>query len=66
MALKHYVPVSVAVFLLVIAAAHRLSFPVAPFALIVLFGETLLGFQVEDGRVWHFLEGLWKPVKPRH
>lgn len=66
MTLRQYFPLSVGLFLLVVGAAHHFSVPVLPFALLVLFGETLLGFQVEDQKVLHSVEGLWKAMKPRH
>lgn len=51
MTLKHYFPISVGVFALAIAIPVHFGFPVAPFALILLTGETLLGFQLEDHKV---------------
>ena len=60
MTLKHYFPISVAFFLLVTGLVHYLHVPVLPFALIILVGETLLGFQVEDHKVPRFLRELFK------
>ena len=59
MTLRQYVPLSIAVFVLVFAAARSLDVPFAPFALILLFGETLLGFQVEDHRVPRFFKSVF-------
>ena len=65
MSLKNYFLVSVGVFLLVIGIAHYFSVPAAPFAAIVLVGETLLGFQVEDHRVAKAVKQLFTPAKPQ-
>lgn len=59
MTLRQYVPPSIAVLVLVYAIARALDIPFAPFALILLFGETLLGFQVEDHRVPRLLKGIF-------
>ena len=48
MPLKHYIPISVGVFLLVILTARHYSVPIAPFALVLLVGETIIGLQLED------------------
>ena len=64
MALRHYFPISVGVFVLVVAMARYFAMPVMPFAVIVLAGETLLGFQLEDHRVSNFLKEMFRP--PRH
>ena len=61
MRLRYYFPISVAVFVLVVAAARYFSFPILPFAVILLVGETLLGFQVEDHKVPHALKSLFHP-----
>jgi hypothetical protein len=63
MRLKYYFPISVGVFLLLIGAVHFLSLPVLPFAVLTLFGETLLGFQVENHRVQHWADDLWKAIR---
>jgi hypothetical protein len=64
MRLKHYFPISVAVFVMFILAAHYFSVPAAPFALILLTGETLLGFQLEDHKVPRMLRNLFRPSNP--
>ena len=66
MSLKHYFPISVAVFILMIALVQRLALPVAPFALILLAGETMLGFQLEDHRVQRALKNFFTVPKPHH
>jgi hypothetical protein len=63
MPLKYYFPLSIAVFVLVVAAASYYSVPVMPFALILLAAETLLGFQVEDHRIPRFLTQLFRAPK---
>jgi len=63
MKLRYYFPISVGVFLLVVGGVHLLSFPVLPFALILLFGETVLGFQAEDHKVQHLVTDLWRAIR---
>ena len=65
MDLKHYVPISLGVFAAVILIARYFAVPVAPFALILLVGETIIGFQLEDRKVFRFLETLAHAFKPR-
>lgn len=64
MSLKHYFQISVAVFLVVVAGARYFSVPVLPFAAILLTGETLLGFQVEDHKAGRFVKAFFTPAKP--
>jgi len=66
MSLRQYFPISVLLFVLVIATVHHFSVPVLPFALIVLAGETLLGFQLEDHRVPRLLKDLFTVPEPHH
>ena len=66
MSLKHYFQISVLIFLVVIAATRYFSVPALPFALILLTGETLLGFQVEDHKASRTLKALFTPAKPHH
>ena len=63
MPLKHYIPISIGVFALVILTAHYYSVPVAPFAIVLLVGETILGLQLEDQKIFRFLEALAQSVK---
>lgn len=65
MTLKHYVPISVGVFAAVILAVRFFGVPFAPFAFLLLVGETLIGLQLEDQRVSRFLEDLAHAFKPR-
>jgi hypothetical protein len=51
MKLRYYFPLSVAIFAVVLGALYRLPVPLLPFALILLAGETLVGFQLEDHKV---------------
>ena len=64
MELKYYVPISIGVFAAVVAAARHFGLPPAPFVLILLVGETILGLQMEDQKVFHFLEDLARAFKP--
>ena len=66
MRLKLYFPISVGFFALVVIAAHYSTVPVLPFAAILLVGETLLGFQLEDHRVPRFLASIFKHSKQQH
>jgi len=63
MSLKHYFPLSLVVFAAVAVAAHYSKLPVAPFVVILLTGETLMGFQLEDHKVGHLLESMWQTFK---
>ena len=63
MPLKHYIPISIGVFVLVLLTARYYSVPIAPFALIVLVGETIIGLQLEGQRVSRFLEDLVRASK---
>ena len=63
MPLKHYIPISVGVFALVILAARYYLVPIAPFALVLLVGETIAGLQLEDQKVFRFLEDLARSFK---
>jgi hypothetical protein len=60
MTLAKYFPISVALFVAVVSGAIYYSLPVAPFALILLAGETLIGFELEDHRVPRFLGQIFK------
>lgn len=68
MNLKEYVPISIGVFVAVVLMARYLGIPVAPWALVLILGETIIGLQVENQRVLHFLEDLFRAFKatPRH
>jgi hypothetical protein len=65
MTLKNYFLFSVGVFILAGVVIHYLPIPVLPFVIILLVGETLLGFQVEDHRVPRLLVQLFGGSK-RH
>jgi len=64
MDLKHYVPISVGVFAAVILATRFFGVPFAPFAFVLLIGETIIGLQLEYGKVSRFLEDLASALKP--
>lgn len=66
MDLKHYVPISIGVFAAVILAARFFGVPFAPFAFVLLVGETIIGCQLEDHKVSRFLENLASAFKPTH
>ena len=63
MLLKQYIPISIGVFVLVLLAARYYSVPIAPFALVLLVGETIIGLQLEDQKVARFLEDLVRALK---
>jgi hypothetical protein len=66
MDLKHYVPISIGVFAAVILLTRYFAVPPAPFLIILLVGETIIGFQLEDQKVFWFLETLANAFKPTH
>jgi len=59
MTLRQYFPISVAVFVLVVAVAIYFRVPIAPFALILLAAETLLGFQIEDHKAARYIKAIF-------
>jgi hypothetical protein len=63
MDLKHYVPISIGVFAAVILAARYFAVPAAPFVFILLIGETIIGLQLEDQKVFRFVENLASAFK---
>ncbi len=63
MTLRNYFLLSVGIFVLAIAGLHYLPIPVLPFVLIILVGETLLGFQIEDHKVGRMLLRLFNAPK---
>ncbi|MBZ5606182.1 MAG: hypothetical protein LAO79_28150 [Acidobacteriia bacterium] len=63
MTLKHYFPLSVLIFAAVVSLVEYFDVPVLPFALILLTGETLIGFQLEDHRVSRFLGQVFRGPK---
>lgn len=66
MTLKQYFPLSVSVFVVVTGIARYFSVPILPFAVLVLTGETLLGFELEDHKVPRLLRDLLAAAKPQH
>ena len=63
MKLKQYFPLSVAIFAALVVAIHYSPMPVAPFAILILAAETMIGFQLEDHRVPKFLRELFRAPK---
>jgi hypothetical protein len=63
MPIKYYFPISVAFFVMIAALARYFVVPIAPFALVLLVGETLLGFQLEDHKAGKLVGALLKPLK---
>ena len=69
MALKTYFLISIAVFVLVVGGAAYYSTPILPFAIILLAGETLLGFRLENHKVRRLLAQIFRAPKehrPKH
>jgi hypothetical protein len=64
MDLKHYIPISIGVFAAVVLAARYFGLPPAPFVFILLIGETMLGLQMENQKIFRFLEDLARAFKP--
>ena len=65
MTLKQYVPLSVMVFAAMVAFVHYTPAPVAPFAIILLAAETLIGFDLEDHKVPKLLHEIFRSPKHR-
>jgi hypothetical protein len=63
MTLKNYFLLSVGIFVLAVAALRHLPMPILPFVMILLVGETLLGFQVEHHKVRRLLLALFNVPK---
>lgn len=63
MTLKNYFVLSTGIFVLAVLALRHLPLPMFPFVLILLVGETLLGFQVENHRVGRLLSALFSGPK---
>jgi hypothetical protein len=63
MTLRNYFLLSVGIFVLAVAGLRYLPIPILPFVLIILIGETLLGFQVEDHKVGRLLLGFLNTSK---
>ncbi len=63
MTLKQYFPMSVIVFVAMVAFVHFTPAPVAPFAIILLAAETLIGFDLEDHKVPKLLREVFRTSK---
>jgi D-alanyl-lipoteichoic acid acyltransferase DltB (MBOAT superfamily) len=64
MTLRNYFLLSAGIFILAVAALRYLPIPILPFVLILLVGETLLGFQVENHKVGRLLSAFF--TGPKH
>jgi len=65
MDLKRYVPISIGVFIALMLATRYFGIPFAPFALVLLVGETILGLQLEDQKVYRFLVDIFSGFKSK-
>jgi hypothetical protein len=63
MTLKQYFPLSIAVLLGTIAIVRATPAPLAPFIIILLAAETLVGFELEDHRVPKLLHEIFRSPK---
>ncbi len=63
MTLRQYFPLSVLAFVAVVSLLEYVKMPVAPFALVLLTAETLIGFQLEDHRVPKLLSEIFRAPK---
>jgi hypothetical protein len=63
MTLKQYFPLSVGLFIVLVLAIHYSPMPVAPFAILLLAAETLIGFELEDHRVPKLLHEVFRAPK---
>jgi hypothetical protein len=62
MTIKQYFPLSVLAFASVVTGVHNLPFPVAPFAVILLVAETLIGFQLEDHKIPRLIAEIFRAL----
>jgi hypothetical protein len=62
MRLRQYFPISAAIFFAAVIGFSYTAVPVAPVAVILLLGETLLGFQLEDHKVPRMLASVFRPA----
>ena len=65
MTLKQYFPLSIAVLIGMIAIVRATSAPLAPFIIILLAAETLVGFELEDHKVPKLLHEIFRAPKDR-
>ena len=63
MRLVQYVPISIGVFAAVVFVARYFGVPAAPFALVILVGEIIIGLQVENQRILHILGDVVRGFK---
>jgi hypothetical protein len=63
MTLKQYFPLSILAFVATVMGIHYISWPVAPFVIILLAAETLVGFELEDHRVPKLLHEIFRAPK---
>jgi hypothetical protein len=66
MKIRHFFLLAVAGLVAVGALARAASFPVAPFVIVMAFGELLLAFQVEHHKLGRFLRVLGHEFKTDH
>jgi len=62
MTIRRYFPISVGIFVLVCALAYLADVPVAPVAIIILVGETIIGFELENDRAGTIAKGVLRAV----
>jgi hypothetical protein len=63
MTLKQYFPLSIAVLIGMIAIVRETPAPLAPFIIILLAAETMVGFELEDHRVPKLLREVFRNPK---
>ncbi len=59
MTLKQYIPISVVLLVAMVAFARYVGMPAAPFVIILLAAETLVGCELEDHRVPRFFREVF-------
>ena len=64
MTLKKYFPLSIAVLIGMIAIVRATPAPLAPFIIILLVAETLVGFELEDHKVPKLLKEIFRAPRP--
>lgn len=62
----HHFPSFVGAFVLICALAQVLSVPIAPVVIILLVGEILIAFQLDNHRVPRILRVLLRAVRTDH
>ncbi len=66
MLIRHFIPLAVAVIVLLCVGANKVGVPVAPIAVITTVASFLLALQLEDHKLGDFLAELIQAFKSEH